>query len=192
MTGEQKTILRILANALFDSKLDYSVEDWSLFYSEAIHQAVFVLVYEEIEKSKIPEDVQQSWSKKAYTYKAKNAVVFHNHSLLHQWMNSSKIPYVVIKGVASYYPHPLYRTMGDVDFLIPKEYINHAGKIFELHGLKSWNKEHDAHIVYRASKMHYEMHFAVAGIPEGVLYLPSEFSRHKASSGRELQCLPGF
>ena len=48
-------------------------------------------------------------------------------------MIANNMPYVAMKGLASamYYPDPSLRSMGDVDFLVTKENVSHAGKLLE-------------------------------------------------------------
>ncbi len=170
MTNDQKTILDILSRELFANTCSLKVEDWNAVYKEAAQQAVSPLVYECIDKSVLPSEVLKMWKNDANAALANNIRIIHNHTLLDQWMGDTGTPYVILKGAASasYYPKPVYRTMGDVDFLVPLEYLDHAGEVLESQGLKRWKQEHDAHIVYRGDeKMHLEMHYTVAGIPEG-------------------------
>lgn len=70
---------------------------------------------------------------------------------------------------ASYYLTPAFRSMGDVDFLVKTEDVERAGKVLEEHGLKPWDQEHISHIVYRGPRMHYEMHFNLAGTLNGTV-----------------------
>lgn len=170
MTIDQKTILDILSQELFANTCSLKVEDWNAVYKESVQQAVSPLVYECLDKSLLPSDVLNAWKNDANAALANNIRIIHNHALLDQWMNEAEIPYVILKGAASasYYPKPVYRSMGDVDFLVPLEYLDRAGEVLESQGLKKWKQEHDAHIVYRGyGKMHFEMHYKVAGIPEG-------------------------
>lgn len=170
MTNDQRTILDILSRELFANTRVLEVENWQAVYKEAAQQAVSPLVYECLDKSVLPPEVLKDWKNDANAALANNIRIIHNHALLDQWMSDVGIPYVILKGAASssYYPKPVYRTMGDVDFLVPRDYLDHAGEVLESQGLKRWKQEHDAHIVYRGEgKMHLEMHYNVAGIPEG-------------------------
>ena len=167
MNTSQKKIIQLLSKALFKRDAEVLSVDWNAILTEAKNQAVVQLVDSVIDKTLLSPEEAQAWKQAASTDIAKNIQIGHNHSLLHEWMKD--IPYVILKGAASasYYPTPAYRSMGDVDFLVPTDYIERAGKVLEEHGLKPWNEEHISHIVYRGPRMHYEMHFNLAGTPHG-------------------------
>ena len=167
MTDSQSTILKLLSGALFGHTNTVDAINWLEVLKEAKNQAVVQLIYSVLDKSALSPDEAKAWKQAASADFAKNIRIGHNHSLLHQWMND--IPYVILKGAASasYYPIPANRSMGDVDFLVKTEDLGRAGKVLEDHGLKPWDEEHISHIVYRGPRMHYEMHFNLAGTPNG-------------------------
>lgn len=167
MTVNQSTILQFLSQALFKRDVEIQDQDWLEVLKEAKNQAVVQLVDSVIDKNLLTADEVHAWKQAASADIANNIRVGHNHSLLHKWM--SGIPYVILKGAASasYYPSPTHRSMGDVDFLVKEEDLARAGKVLEENGLKPWDKEHISHIVYRGPRMHYEMHFNIAGTPNG-------------------------
>ena len=116
----------------------------------------------------LPERCKQQHKLDLYQEVSNNLQICYNHSLLQTWLRD--VPYVILKGCASayYYPNPMLRSMGDVDFLVPPAYISAAGKAMEAQGLKPWKNDHPSHIVYSGGNgMRYEMHFRVAGIPDG-------------------------
>jgi hypothetical protein len=158
----------MLSKALFGHSVTVDAVDWCEVMKEAKNQAVVQLIYSVLDKSALSPDEAKAWKQTASADFAKNIRIGHNHSLLHQWMND--ITYVILKGVASasYYPIPANRSMGDVDFQVKTEDLGRAGKVLEDHGLKPWDEEHISHIVYRGPRMHYEMHFNLAGTPHGV------------------------
>lgn len=168
MTDSQSTLLKMLSKALFGHSVTVDAVDWLEVLKEAKNQAVVQLIYSVQDKSTLSPDEAKAWKQAASADFAKNIRIGHNHSLLHQWMND--IHYVILKGAASasYYPIPANRSMGDVDFLVKTEDLGRAGKVLEDHGLKPWDEEHISHIVYRGPRMHYEMHFNLAGTPHGV------------------------
>lgn len=167
MTAQQSTILQLLSKTLFRREVEVQDQDWLEVLKEAKNQAVVQLVDSVIDKSLLTADEAHAWKQATSADLANNIRIGHNHSLLHKWM--SGIPYVILKGAASasYYPIPTHRSMGDVDFLVKEEDLARAGKVLEENGLKPWDKEHISHIVYRGPRMHYEMHFNIAGTPNG-------------------------
>ncbi len=68
---------------------------------------------------------------------------------------------------ASYYPSPDNRTLGDVDFIVAeKDLAVTEDKLVEA-GYSVELEEHERHKVFKKPKAHLEMHYEVAGIPEG-------------------------
>lgn len=167
MIDSQSIILRLLAKALFNRDWEVPIDDWTTVLTEAKNQAVVQLVDSDLDKSLLSPEESKAWKQAASQDIANNIRIGYNHSLLHEWMKD--IPYVILKGAASasYYPIPAYRSMGDVDFLVPNDDIERAGKALEEHGLRPWDQEHISHTVYRGPRMHYEMHFNLAGTPHG-------------------------
>ena len=169
MTDSQRTILRLLCEALFGREVQIQNPDWQEILTEAKNQAVAQLVDSVLDRHLLSPEEAKAWKQAASQDIANNIRIGYNHSLLHEWMSTANIPYVILKGAASasYYPTPAYRSMGDVDFLVRMEDLGRAGKVLEEHGLKPWDEEHISHIVYRGHRMHYEMHFNLAGTSHG-------------------------
>lgn len=170
MNREQKTLLLILQKALFGHETDFPADtDWEKVFEEARLQSVALLAYENTDHSLLPQDVNKRWQQYAMNLLAHNIRINHDHGQVHQWMSSHGIPYVILKGSASarWYPVPIQRTLGDVDFLVPAGQIEEAGAVLKQQGLSDWQKEHEAHIVYNGNDMDLELHFRVPGIPYG-------------------------
>lgn len=169
MTDYQATLLQLLSKELFNKSVDLLGANLDDVLKEARMQAVEQCAFNAIDKNLLTQDELNKWKQASYNDIAQNIRVFHNHNLLHKWMSENEIPYVILKGVASayYYPNPVYRSMGDVDFLVNKEDIQKAGSVLENQNLKPWDEEHISHIVYRDTGKHYEMHFNLAGTPNG-------------------------
>lgn len=167
MTECQIYLLKLLSNALFNQPGSIPAQNCQTLLTEAKNQAIVQLVDSVLDKALLSSEEAKAWKQAASADIAKNIQIGYNHSLLHEWM--ADIPYVILKGAASasYYPVPAYRSMGDVDFLVREVDIERAGKVLEEHGLKPWDEEHISHIVYRGFRMHYEMHFNLAGTPHG-------------------------
>lgn len=165
MTLEQHALITLLSKGLFGNPAVLPEVDFKALLKEADSQAVNAIV------SNAAADIfdDESWKKRALATVSNNIRVFYNHKTLHQWMIESDVPYVILKGCASasYYPDPLLRGMGDVDFLVLKSEMAKADNVLKLHGMKSWDQAHPSHIVYGGNSMHYEMHFRIAGLPDG-------------------------
>lgn len=169
MESYQTTLLQLLSKALFARNVALKQDDYLQVLKEAKNQAVTQLVYSVLDQNLLSAEEKKHWEAGAISTVINNIKIIHNHELLHHWMEDAEIPYVILKGCASayYYPNPSYRTMGDVDFFVPDNCLEKAGKTLEKEGLVPWDQEHIAHIVYRKKGMHLEMHFNLAGTPNG-------------------------
>lgn len=193
MIDSQSIILQLLSKALFGREAEVQTQDWLEVLKESQNQAVVQLVDSVLDKSLLSPEEAKAWKQVASADIANNIRVGHNHSLLHQWMGD--IPYVILKGAASasYYPTPAYRSMGDVDFLVKEDDLERAGKVLAEHGLKPWDQEHISHIVYRGPRMHYEMHFNLAGTPHGTAgNLVREYTKGIFKEAQEKEVVNGI
>lgn len=79
-------------------------------------------------------------------------------------MKENGIAYVVFKGlaVARHYPEPFVRTMGDVDFYVPKEDFLRAVEVIEqgLH-VKMDKEDVDKHYSFDWQGIRFEMHYQI-------------------------------
>lgn len=162
---EQKALLSLIANSLFGVKAEIPCNtDFNRLLTESKQQAVTALALKNVS---MPENVKDTNT--VFKNITVNSRVFADHTLLNNIMTKANIPYTVLKGAASayYYPDPIFRAMGDVDFLVKKEDIEKATEVLKQNGFKPWEEEHICHIVFRKGKIHLEMHFEPAGVPNG-------------------------
>ena len=79
-------------------------------------------------------------------------------------MEENSIAYVVFKGlaVARYYPEPFVRTMGDVDFYVPKSCFDRAVEVIErgLHVVMD-KEDVDKHYSFDWQGIRFEMHYQI-------------------------------
>lgn len=79
-------------------------------------------------------------------------------------MKENAIAYVVFKGlaVARHYPEPFARTMGDVDFYVPKEDFLRAVEVIEqgLH-VEMYKEDMDKHYSFDWQGIRFEMHYQI-------------------------------
>lgn len=79
-------------------------------------------------------------------------------------MKENAIAYVVFKGlaVARHYPEPFARTMGDVDFYVPKEDFLRAVEVIEqgLH-VEMYKEDVDKHYSFDWQGIRFEMHYQI-------------------------------
>lgn len=120
---QQKCVIELTAYSLFSQssmRLDYTEET----IRELLSQAVL--------------PVALPTNKLASAILAINMQVSYEHTELHDLLTENSIPYVILKGVASasYYPNPVLRTMGDVDFLIDSANFLRVASLLESIGFE--------------------------------------------------------
>lgn len=168
LSAEEQTLLSLISNALFDNPVGISNNvDWKSVIREANAQAVLPLMLNKTDL--LPLEIRPIAEKQIMNMLANNIRIESNHICTHKLMNNAGVPYVILKGCSSayYYPEPIYRTMGDVDFLIAEENLGLADEVLRRAGFESWDENHICHTVYRKPGMHLELHWEPAGMPEG-------------------------
>lgn len=176
LIDKEKALLHLTALALFPRENELNIDtqkkkDLSTELKEANVQAVFSLVYSVLKKQGItPPDFEKNFLQTV----ANNIRVGHDHAELHELLSSNNIPYVAMKGSASamYYPEPLLRTMGDVDFLVSPSDLDQAGILLDQAGFVPVEKnDNECHIAYHRRvngiRSIWEMHWEPNGIPKG-------------------------
>ena len=167
----QKALLALLQpNNAFDFSV-LSAEDWEQVKNESIAQAVPLLAFDGTEKYKafIPQKLYKEWFNLCMQYLVNNSRVLSAQNNLVKILDDNKFSYVILKGLAAanYYPDFKKRILGDVDFLIdPSQQLSVENALVTA-GYKKELDEHICHRVFKKPNEHFEMHFEVAGIPDG-------------------------
>lgn len=170
---EQELLLALLSHALFEREIRLPEDaDWNALFREARQQAVLPLVFESVKEQLPPSvrDALQDWVEEALV---NNLLVDYEHVELHETMSGAGIGYVVMKGSASaaYYPKPMLRMMGDVDFLVHAEDAERGGELLRSLGFRETaERDNPIHQAYvrrgedgRCSE--WELHWLPNGIP---------------------------
>lgn len=164
-------LLKTVSNSLFGTGYTFAPnEKWADVFKESIIQTVCPLSYDGIGTVELlPPDISIKWLSYTTHFLRNNIIINANHSYVDRLMKQHNIPYCILKGAASeyYYPNPSLRVMGDVDFLVPKEHFEKATEILLDDGFDMTLEDHECHRVFKKDKMHLEMHFEPAGMPEG-------------------------
>lgn len=170
VTQAQQTLFKLIASNLFGQKFTPDPDtDWAEVYDESRVQAVTLLAFQNFKDLPLDKELSCQVEEALYKHTVKNILNFRGHAHLHKLMTEAGIPYCVLKGIASahYYPSPLIRTMGDVDFYIAPADAERTMHVLETDGFVSDSHEQDHHVVYRKPGMHFELHREVAGVPDG-------------------------
>ena len=171
MNDLQRNLTLIIANQLFgDSFSTLSTIDLSRVLWEAQQQAVFPIVFSHLESASLTDNDKLQYKQKKAEHQASNIRNLYYHNELHKLLSENNIPYVILKGQASayYYPNPMLRSMGDVDFLVAQSDISRVDALLLSQGFtKLENAEkHEYHWAYKKDRESLEMHWIVPGMPE--------------------------
>ena len=167
----EKILLDILANNLFNAgrKIDLNEGNLNAVWCEAYAQAVTLMAFHNSKENILKSDKCEYIRKKLTQTLADNAKVDFEHVRICNIMKNAGILCTILKGFASalYYPDPLMRSMGDVDFLVDTDDFEEASKVLAENGYESNGKNHDVHDVFLGKVCRCEMHFQPSGIPHG-------------------------
>ncbi len=167
----EQVLLDLLANNLFDAgkSIDAVPVDWRLVWYESYMQGVSLNAFADF-----PAELTESADfsvirKKLQERMSDNLLVNKSHFKIHKILTEAKIPYVILKGLASglYYPDFLLRSMGDVDFLVDESDLEKTCQALEQNGFVASEKSHGDHLVFTDNICRYELHTEPAGMPKG-------------------------
>lgn len=172
----QRALLQLLKIAIGteQEKFDFSLlspSDWEKVVRESRVQSVSLICFDAVTKYKqyIPENVYSSWLKTSAQGIAHNLNVLNSQNELVEILDKNNFSYIILKGfaAASYYPDYEKRMFGDVDFLVsPKQQKQVESALLDA-GYQMSMDEHICHRVFKKPNSNLEMHFEVAGMPDG-------------------------
>lgn len=167
----EKILLDILANNLFNAgrKVNLTEENLNAVWCEAYAQAVTLMAFYSSDEEVLKNGKCEYIRKKLTKTLAGNAKIDFEHIRICDIMKNAGIPCTILKGFASalYYPDPLMRSMGDVDFLVDTDDFEKATETLKENKYEPTGKNHDVHDIYLGKICRCEMHFQPSGIPHG-------------------------
>lgn len=159
MEAYQKELLAALRKALFGAETEFTLTEDC--YREALQQSVLPLL--------MSVELNEGYRRQNKIVMSNSIRCFYEHEELHRILTEKRIPYTVLKGAvsASYYPQPMLRAMGDVDFLVSEADVKRAGAALEENGFRLSKKEYDLYDWgYHRGKSLWELHWRISGIPK--------------------------
>lgn len=170
-THERNNFLKLLTTALFSPLSSEKIINFfniTDLLSEAGAQSVFPLVSQALQRSCPAEAAELN--RLTFPHIASNMRISYEHLQLHRLMGENSVPYVVLKGAASasYYPEPVLREMGDVDFLVREADFERAGSVLKSSGFEPVKDTGGNHVAYhKGPDSVWELHRGINGIPGG-------------------------
>ena len=168
----QQTMLQLVGDSLFSaSYVPEQDTNWRQVFYESVMQAVPMLAFQNYKKLPLDEQTANLIQKQIKHTTANNLFCFRGHKYLHDLMTKNDIPYCIVKGAASahYYPDPLLRSMGDVDFYVPADKVDTAFHLLLSEGFKKIPGNHAYHFSFMRDGLELELHFRPLASPDGEL-----------------------
>lgn len=175
-TPTEEAVLKLTEAAFSGKRLnkdELSDTDWRSVYSELKAQAAAAVPVDALAEMEyiIPQDLFNEWLAYSVQVMGFGENVLYYQSELTELFESNNIPLAILKGASASccYPNPMYRNMGDIDFLVDKENFQKALDLMLENGYRlAYPIDHvDYHITLAKGNMMYELHKEPAGIADG-------------------------
>ena len=178
--SEHVCILELLKASMFDlSPVFPKKVNWEKVFNVAKIQCIVPAVV-----SFVPPEHKPEWRDFSCRYKAYFMQMIYAQNSLVNLLSENNIPFVILKGTAAsiYYPNPLLRTFGDIDFYVAEEHVENVisllknnGYFFISNDLRHYEFEKfgiDFELHYKFSCIHYNDidHLVMNGLNHAVNY----------------------
>ena len=171
LSAIEQSLLDLLANNLFDCGRSVSVcaDDWLSVWQEAYSQTVPLSIFTNGIDEGVPEELAMHIRGKIGELVLSVSRRIGEHMLIHRLLTQAGIKYTIIKGFACslYYPDPLLRLLGDVDFLVEPEDEEKTAELLLSKGFTEISTIGESHRVFNFRGCRYELHTEPVGIPSG-------------------------
>lgn len=151
----QQALLELLKASLFGIEPSFPEDvDWDAVLKEAQDQTVVALA-----APAVPTREAKKWQISVARNKMRFMQILDEQTKLFQLFRDADIPMAIIKGCAAamYYPAPLDRSMGDIDFVVPLERIDEANRLMTENGYQYMDTT-QRHYDYAKNGTELEMH----------------------------------
>ena len=152
----QQALLELLKASLFNIEPHFPEGvDWDAVLQEAKDQTVVALA-----APAVPKEEASKWQVSVAQNKMRFFQILDEQSNLVKLFQDAGIPMVIIKGCAAamYYPMPMQRTMGDIDFIVPIEHMDDALRLMDESGYTFLLKV-QRHYDYEKNGISLELHY---------------------------------
>ena len=133
--------------------------DWEEIFAESRKQAIVSIVRDGL-KSQLPPEFVTAWKLYSIHDVSHGVQLLEAQNELTILLDENHIHYTILKGTTSaiYYPEPFFRSMGDVDFWVPKEQFAFALEMLEKHGFVEIDGSDSRHLKLEKYNILFEMH----------------------------------
>lgn len=205
MVEVQEKLLKILSNVLWRKTPEhtYSEQEWEDILSAAEDQGVLFLVLQGCAsiRQQLSAASWLKWRSKLISTMINNESLMAAQSKVVDLMQNEGIPCAVLKGtsLSACYYNPSARALGDIDLLVPAQFVEQASGILVSQGFHAPKDSfvHPYHIDFYKNSVVVELHYAVSTFPhspagtEAKQYMESwqEQIQQKHIGNHTFQCL---
>lgn len=156
LNSEQTCLLELIKASLFDLTPEISESvNWESVFESAKKQCLVPMVI-----SSVPAEYRNEWSILSARYKAYFMQMLYAQKSLVKLLCDNNIQFIILKGTAAsiYYPNPLLRTFGDIDFYVTEETVGLVENLLRQNGYVFVSND-DRHYEFEKYGIDFELHF---------------------------------
>lgn len=160
MTREQLVFIQILSDHLNGRKTEQILDvDWNRIYSYARMHQVSGMIYTQT-KCFLPPEIKNLFLKDTIATICVSESRGEDYESIKNALQSNRIPHFIVKGpeVATLYPIPKFRSMGDIDLVVRPDDREAAHHILLNTGYYSVSKQEDREWQYYKNGLEIELH----------------------------------
>lgn len=133
--------------------------DWDDVFTEAKKQAIASVVRNGL-RNQLPQPIATQWWLYSINEIGNSVQLMKAQGELTRLLEEHNIKYVILKGAAAaiYYPEPYLRSMGDIDFWVPKEQFDICLQLLKDAEYIVGKGSDDRHLKLWKNNVLYEMH----------------------------------
>ena len=157
----KQKLLRLIRTSIWEKGIIDVDEDE---YIESKQHAIVALPANILITLKMSDDLRENWQKDVLSQLSFYAKYRYAQNRL-----PISVPYVILKGTsaAQYYPHPEYRTMGDIDIMTRREDFDSAYRDLEENGYKV-TKKLEREVAFTKNGIVIELHYYFASLNDPI------------------------
>lgn len=163
MDQVSQAVLALLRGALWGEEVVYPADtDWQAVTKELQAQAIMGVIAGSDIPECVPAQTRAQWENLALLQGSRFYQLLHQQDQLLALLTKNDISLVILKGMAAavYYPAPEMRTMGDVDFLVPRDQVEKTYDLMRANGYELYleKEAYNKHIELQKAGIRFELH----------------------------------
>ena len=160
MNTTWRVICSAVKASLFNIPISLSDNvDWDEVFAESKKQAIVSIVRSGL-KNELPPEFEATWKLYSIQDVSRGVQLLEAQNELTTLLDENYVYHTILKGTSAaiYYPEPLLRSMGDVDFWVSKEQFSFALELLEKHGFIEVDGSDSRHLKLKKYNILFEMH----------------------------------